>query len=88
MVTLSQAPVKQATTAHPFTARMAARLTLPLLDGWHIVFPLDVHRSTCQQCDTRAVFVRVQADDCDAWGLRGIDGAHSDAYGIYCQDHA
>lgn len=76
-----------ATLTLALTDAMAERLTRPMLDGWHIVFPFDVHYTICDLCGSGSKFIRVQADDCDVWGLRGIDGAHSDVYGIYCHVH-
>jgi hypothetical protein len=79
-------------TAAPLAVTLAgsaqARLTRPLLDGWHIVLPIDVLVSACDTCWARVTFIRVRANDCDVWGMRGVDGAHSDAYGIYCAAHS
>lgn len=67
---------------------MAARLTRPLSDGWRVAFPYHKLVSECDICGARAVFVRVNAVDCDVWGMRGIDGAGSTSYGIFCHLHA
>ena len=67
---------------------MAARLTRPLSEGWTVAVPHRPLVSECDICGTRAVFVRVNAADCDVWGMRGIDGADSTAYGIFCHLHA
>lgn len=70
------------------TDHYMGRLTRPLLNGWHIVMPADSAAYSCDECTERASFIRIQADDCNVWGLAGIDGAHSDAYGIYCHKHS
>ena len=67
------------------TASIEARLTRPLLEGWHVPYPTSVRRMTCDGCGFQhAGFIRVQADDSDVWGLAGIDGAFSDPYQVAC----
>ena len=75
------------TLTESLTEGMAERLTRPLLDGWHIAFPFDVLRTQCGVCSAQVKFIRITANDCDVWGMAGIDGALSNAYGIYCPDH-
>ena len=69
-------------------AHMSSRLTRPLPEGWTVAYPYRPLVTECDICGTRAVFVRVNATDCDVWGMRGIDGADSTAYGTYCHLHA
>jgi hypothetical protein len=50
--------------------------------GW--VASDDFAALPCDVCGERATFVRMTAPDCATWGLAGVGGAHSDAYGVYC----
>lgn len=43
---------------------------------------------TCDECGDVAWFTRMQAPDCQVTALAGVGGARSDAYGIYCANHA
>ena len=76
------------TLAESLTAKMEARLSKPLTDGWEVAFPFRTSIGRCDVCGTRSVFVRINATDCDVWALSGIDGARSDAYGVYCHQHS
>lgn len=66
---------------------MAARLTRPLSKGWSVAVPYHKIVSECDICGARAVFVRVDAAECSAWVMRGIDGADRTPYGIFCHLH-
>lgn len=55
--------------------------------GWTPVKD-DFFKSACDVCGDVAWFARMQAPDCNITALAGVGGARSDAYGIYCANHA
>lgn len=59
------------------------RLSKPLPDHSEIIDRLEVFG--CTGCGSHAAFVTYRATDCDLWGLIGLDGATSNAYGdVHC----
>lgn len=69
------------------TTTLAKRLSKPLTDGWEVTFPFKFSKGNCDLCGERAMFIRINATDCNVWALSGIDGAASDVYGVYCHNH-
>ncbi len=66
---------------------MATLSNLAAAAGWNplkdefVSFP-------CDECGETAWFTWMQAPDCRVTALAGVGGARSDAYGIYCANHA
>lgn len=75
-------PIAERATTHEYDAR----LTRPLIPRVEILQGIETH--TCDTCHAPASFVTWRDLDSTVWGLSGIDGAYSDAYGIYCAQHA